>query len=376
MAAFRPLWRRHDGYVLRSFLAAFLVVACLLTALVVVADLGDRLDRIDKAEKMIRSAGETPVLAVLEYYATLLPFLWWRLLPLAALIAGAFSLTWLSRHNELAPLVVAGVPSRRIVLPILLAGVALAGTQVLVRETLSPRMSRRHEVLSRLLANRPPDRLGEVKHFDDPSGARLSMAAYLPQSLRVEDAFVHVRSDPATGGRRTLYRYPTLVWSAGTKAWLAERGGERIVLDPARPAGETRAIPAGERAPIDAPPSLLELTFREGSALGLSSSEIRELVDAYPGRPRLRLLLHEQRAVPVSLLVLLLVGLPFGVQLSRGGVIRRFLLCASLVALYEFLGSVATDLGARGELNPVVAAWSTNVVFGALGLVLFAGMET
>ena len=371
----RP-WRLHDGYVLRSYLGALVVTLLLLTALVVVADLGDRIDRISRSERVLRAAGETPLLAVLEYYATLLPFLWWRMLPLAALIGGTFALTWLSRHNELAPLVLAGVPTRRLVLPVLLAGVVLAATQVVVRETLAPSVSRRHETLARLLNGRASDRLTEVPHFHDPGGGRLSMGAYVPRSFRMEDAFVHLRADPAAGGKRGLYRYPSLVWDETRAEWVADRGGVLSVLDPADPAGEERALAAGSIAPLRAPPSLLELTFREGGALGLSSSEIRELVAAYPGRPRLRLLLHQQAAVPVSLVVLLLIGLPFSVQLAKGRTIRRFLACVATVALYQFTGTVATDLGARGELNPVVGAWLADVVFGALGLVLFAGMDT
>jgi lipopolysaccharide export system permease protein len=368
--------RRHDAYVLRSFLAAFAVTLLLLTVLVVIADLGERLDRMARSGKRLREAGESPPLAIVEHYATLVPFLWWRIVPLAALIGAAFSLTWLSRHNELAPIVLAGVSTRRMLLPVLVAACVLAAAQVVVRETLSPRLSRRHETLARLLNDRDKERLPEVPHFHDPTGARVSMASYLPRTRRMEDTLVHVRSDPTADGRRVLYRYPSLSWDADSRRWIAERGGVRSVLDAADPAGEERPIPSGEAAPIEAPPSLLELTFREGSALGLASTEIRELVEAYPARPRLRLLLHQQFTVPVSLFVLLLVGLPFCVRLAGGSVVRRFLLCAAVVALYELVGTVASDLGSRGELTPLVAAWLGNVVFGALGLVLFLGMET
>jgi lipopolysaccharide export LptBFGC system permease protein LptF len=262
------------------------------------------------------------------------------------------------------------------VLPLLVAAGVLAVLQVVVRETLAPGWSRRHETLARLLNDRDKERLPEVPHFHDPTGARVSMASYLPRSRRMEDTLVHVRSDPTADGRRVLYRYPSLGWDEARGRWVAEKGGVRSVLDPADPAGEERPIPSGEAAPIEAPPSLLELTFRQGSALGLSSREIRELVDAYPARPRLRLLLHQQFTVPVSLFVLLLVGLPFCVRLARGSVVSRFLVCAAIVALYELVGTVASDLGSRGELRPVVAAWLGNVVFGALGVVLFASMET
>jgi lipopolysaccharide export system permease protein len=119
------LWRRHDGYVLRSFLSALGSALLFLTALVIVYDLAERLDRLPDAWKAIRSTGRSPAGALVEYYATLVPFLWLKILPVAVLLAAGLSVTWLARANELAPLVNAGVPSRRVLRPILLAGVLL-----------------------------------------------------------------------------------------------------------------------------------------------------------------------------------------------------------------------------------------------------------
>ena len=74
--------------------------------------------------------------------------------------------------------------------------------------------------------------------------------------------------------------------------------------------------------------------------------------------------------------MLLLIGLPLSFHLGKGGVFRAFAKTLAIVALYFVAGSVLTDLGARGSLNPVVAAWSANVIFGALGIVLWLGIET
>jgi lipopolysaccharide export LptBFGC system permease protein LptF len=47
-----------------------------------------------------------------------------------------------------------------------------------------------------------------------------------------------------------------------------------------------------------------------------------------------------------------------------------------LAGAYYVLDGVVTDLGSRGALNPIVAAWASHVVFGALGIALLSGVET
>ena len=371
------LWRRHDGYVLRAFLAALGTALLFLTSMVVIYDLADRIDRLPRALKDLEGRGYTPVGVLLEYYATLIPFLWLKILPLAVLIAAGLSVTWLARQNELAPLVSAGVPTRRVLLPILLAAATLTGLQLLARETVVPVLSRRHEELHRLLS---PERKGrpdqDVPHVQDAGGGRLSMSLYASAEKRMEGAWITFAHDPAVSGARTAYRYPVLVWDPERFRWTAPRGGERHVLSVDDAGSAVAPLSPSDPVPLHLGPSLLELTLRQGAAMGLSSAEIAELSRAHPERARLKLLFHEQAAGPVSTLVLLLVGLPFSFHLSRGSVFRSFAKTLAIVALYFVAGSVLTDFGSRGALNPVVAAWSANVVFGALGIVLWTGLET
>jgi lipopolysaccharide export system permease protein len=373
------LWRRHDGYVLRSFLAALGTALLFLTALVVVYDLAERLDRLPDALKSLRARGRSPAGLLLEYYATLIPFLWLRILPIAALLAAGLSVTWLARSNELAPLVTAGVPSRRVLFPILVAGVVLVAAQLAARETLVPWLSRHHDDLQRILGSRRSDRLdafNDVPHLHDAGGGRLAAARYIPNERRLEDAWVTFVSDPAAGGVRTAYRYPLLVWEESGRRWTAERGGERWILDPTEAGSVTRVLVPSDPVPLLVDPSLLELTLRQAAAMGLSSAEIAALARDNPDKARFTVLLHQQRASSVATLVLLLIGLPLSWHLRRRGAFAAFLKGLAVVTLYFFVDTLASDLGVRGTLAPVVAAWFADVVFGALGITLLLGMET
>lgn len=369
--------RRHDRYVLRSFLAALGTAILFLSSLVIIYDLADRIDKLPKRADGLKALGYVPGWVVAEYYATLLPFLWIRILPVAGVIAAGATFTWLARQNELVPLVSSGIPTRRIVLPVLLAATVLAAAQSFVREAWVPRLSRRHHDLHRLLSDDRPERLKDVQHIQDTGGGRLSMAAYLPRSRRMEGAWITFPKDEGQGGRTVVMRYPVLQWSESDGRWVAERGGERRVLEPREAGAAAALLGPNDPVPLALEPSLLELTLREGAALGFSSGEIAKLARANPEKVRFTLLLHRQWASPFAGVVLLLLSLPLAIHLGRRvPFLPQFAKTVASTAIFFTVDSLVTDMGARGALNPIVAAWTATVVFGAWGLVQVASMET
>lgn len=372
------MMRRHDRYYLRQYLATLVATLAFLSVLVIVFDMADRIDDLPKASRQIRAVGRSPGGLLVEYYLTLLPFLWMKLMPFAALIAAGLVFTWLARANELVPVVTAGVPTLRLLLPVLLVGLLVAAGMTVARETVVPDLSRRHDDLHRVFKRSGRgDRLTDVKHLFDPDGGRVSMATYVPARRVMEVAWVTFRGRPTPDGPRdVVYQYPRLVWSEAADGWIAESGGTRCVLEPTESGANVSVVEAGARAPIAMRPSLLELTLRQATALGFSTAEIAMLADGYPENPSFRLLLHQQWAAPVSVVVLLMLGLPLVFRLGRARVFRSFAAVNGVVAAYYLCDAVLTDLGARGALNPVVGAWGAHVVFGALGVVLLSAVET
>lgn len=372
------IWRRHDRYILRSFLGILVTTLVFLSSLFVIYDIADRIDKLPKAFGAIARLGKSPGGALLEYYLTLLPFLWLRILPIAVLLAAGATLTWLTRQNELAPLVAAGVPTRRVLRPIFLAALGLAVLHTALRETVVPSLSRRHDDLHRLLTDPGKEnRFQDVPHFSDSLGGRVSMAAYYPREQRMEDVWITMRHEPGeVPGRVVAFRFPGVRWHTDEHEWVAERGGQRRVLEPVETGTDAQVLPPGTPVALALDPPLLELTLRQGAAIGFSSAEIAALARANPDKARFTLLLHQQWAAPVSMLVMLLLGIPMVFHLGRGHVFRSFAKTLALIAAYFLVDSIVSDMGARGTLSPVLAAWAPHVVFGALGLALMSGIQT
>lgn len=367
-------WRRHDGYVLRAFLAAFGAVLLFFTLTLVLVDLAERMRFLTRNWERLQAEGHAPLAMLARFYATLIPFVWLRILPFAVPMAAAFALARLARHQELVPLVTAGVSTRRVVLPILLAGAGIAGLMVAARATVVPDLNREHQTLNRMLTKRQPNRVSQVPHVHDAQGGRLSAGAFLPIRQRLEDAWITFPGSSDSSGE--IQRYPELVWDAGEGAWFAPQGGLRIPLD-AQYGGRYRLpIEPGARAPLSSRFELLEILCDADNSLGLSFQQSAALVRAHPDNAGVVVRHHQQITLPLSTLILLGLTLPACVAFGRHSALRGMLVALGLGALYFAASQLLADVAGTGALNPVVLAWLPTVVFGSLALSLFAGMRS
>lgn len=367
------MMRRHDRYILKAFWATFLAALLFLTIIVLVLDLSDRLSRVNRHWEGIQAAGHEPAVVLVEFYATLIPFVWLRLVPFCVPLAAAFCLSRLNRHNELTSLLTTGVSMRRVVWPIVLSGLIVAGGMIAAREYVVPKLSRHHMKVARILSKSRPNRIARVPHFHDSTGNRISMTAYLPIDQKCEGVWITAWGEDGKPVR--IQRYPELAWDGAQEVWIATRGGTSIPIDDV--SGELRRlpIPKGHIAPIKAHVSLLEISLTRQRSAGMSFTEMRELIRANPTNARFEMMFQELLTVPISTIVLLLLALPFCVHGGRRSALPGMLASLGMATLYFGGSFMLASLGGAGELNPVILAWMPTVVFGSLGIALFCGME-
>ncbi|MDA1259986.1 MAG: LptF/LptG family permease, partial [Planctomycetota bacterium] len=136
--------QRFDRYVLRVFLAWWLVVALALLGLFTALQLLGKSDEIQQA-------GEFGLgLADLGRYALLSqPYLLLTFGQYVTLLAALGAVMQLLKHREWVPVLTAGRSALRAVAPILLAAFALALSLSWMREAAAPRLMPEHEALHR-----------------------------------------------------------------------------------------------------------------------------------------------------------------------------------------------------------------------------------
>jgi len=160
----------------------------------------------------------------------------------------------------------------------------------------------------------------------------------------------------------------------GEVGWFPEEG----VLQPTERDADGRPRPAidlpYDRAlPLGFAPRELDLLTADEPA-SLPRRDLVALIARYPHNRRLRTELHSRTTRPLASLVLLLLGLPFVMRPGETSITIGLAVAVGASLSYFAVTMLFTELGNRGDLLPVAAAWTPPAFFGALALARLDGV--
>jgi lipopolysaccharide export system permease protein len=108
----------------------------------------------------------------------------------------------------------------------------------------------------------------------------------------------------------------------------------------------------------------------------LTTSELRRYIrtqrraNHLTGLAKYEVNLHYRYAFPLTCLIVVLMGIPLGMRVSRSGPLLGVGTALTLVVAFYFLNNITLALGEGGRIPPVAAAWMTNAIFTGVGTVL------
>ena len=124
-----------DRYMLRLFMKIFVICGLSLFGLYIVIDMVSNLD--DLMEQGDQQGSMFEVLY--QYYGARAFSFFDTTSALLSALAAIFAVTWVRKHNELTAIQAAGIPTARIVMPIIVASLCVALLAAASRETLLPK---------------------------------------------------------------------------------------------------------------------------------------------------------------------------------------------------------------------------------------------
>ena len=82
--------------------------------------------------------------------------------------------------------------------------------------------------------------------------------------------------------------------------------------------------------------------------------------------------LHSKISFPLVSIIMVMIGMPFALKSGRRGGIAVGVVISIIIGFsYWVVFAVNTSLGYNGIIPPIVAAWLTNFIFAALGILMF-----
>jgi lipopolysaccharide export LptBFGC system permease protein LptF len=357
--------------VLRRFVGAYGLCLAGFLMLYLVIDFSMRVETLFDAAPAMRKAGLAFWPLVLEFYGTRLVWFATILGPFLTLFAAIAALIAFGRHNELTPMIAAGRSHHRVLAPVYAFAALVAAAFALAEDQIVPPLMKRNAAIENTF---DPGKHGDAPpHLrDEATGNICSAQKWLPSQQRLLDVHVLSYHDPT--GRLPDGRFDAaaLVFARNKKTkvvgWYPVDG----TLTPNAP-GVGGALPPLRRLPPDEPIAfkMMPRDVDLATALaepGLTRAELTALIAAHKDRYDLMMQLLTRLSRPASSLVLLLVGLPFVLRHGQRTIAAGLGVALCTCGAYMAVDFFCRQLGNRGEIAPLVAAWFAPALFGSVAI--------
>ena len=362
-----PTLRR---YFLREVTIPFLLSIGVFTFILLIA-------RMLKLVELVVNRS-VPVLQIAKLFAYILPTFLEVTVPMALLLAVLLSIGRLSADSEIVALKTSGISLYQMVVPV----IAFTGLVTLLALLLALYArpwgnSNLKASLYRIVKTRASAGLRERVFNDDFAGLVIYVEHIEPPGDQLEGILIADARDP--NQRNTvLARNGFLV--ANEEAHIVTLR----LLD-----GSIHTFLPGEKSyhktdfttydvSLNLAVALARFSQREKDAQEMTVPELRDVIAqrAAAGRPVNAELveLHRKFSLPFACLVFGLIGVPLGVQPVRAVRSRSFSVSLALIFVYYLLLTAGEAMAEKGTLPAIVGLWIPNVIFGALGLVLFVAV--
>jgi lipopolysaccharide export system permease protein len=285
-------------------------------------------------------------------------------MPMAMGFAASLAINRLARDSETTPMRMAGVPFRRIVLPLAGVGLVASVSSYLLAEKVAPWANEKGNQIVRQIWMQSAVPTAQPNVFLHAEGYTF----YIGWLNKGSNDVFNLRDVLVYDTRRQGYPVWYIAPEATTtrRFWTLRRVVRRDIGKDGLSTVETY-LPeltidlakdmdfiGGAQTPEEMTGDQLMAQIRMLTQTG-ASNLARSYAVQY----------HSRFALPLACLILAVLSAPISLRFSRGGTFVGILVSIIVGFLYWNIMILTKILGENGVLPPVVAAWSMNALFGA-----------
>lgn len=354
--------RLIDRYIIRQFLVTALFSLAAVLVIFIVIDAMEKLDDfIDK------QAGWD---IILLYYLYFMPEIIKLIIPIAMLLASLFVTARLSAQGEWTAFKSSGASLYRLLFPYLLVAMLVSGLSIYFNGWVVPSANKEKFTIERVYLHKDvvsasgsniyvqdsPTRILSLGYFDDTRNiaSRVSI-----QDFSIADPTVMVERVDAV----------TMLWDSSSSQWMLNNGTRRWFSGGKERIDEFAVQPAGT---LHFNPEDLRKKQRKPDEM--SYYDMKEFIEnqrrAGQDVSRWEVDFYSKISFPFATVIVVLFGVPFSSIRRRGGVGVQLGISLLICFVYLIFMKVSQVFGYNGDVNPLLTAWSANILFFAAALVV------
>jgi lipopolysaccharide export system permease protein len=307
----------------------------------------------------------------LVYFLGTIPMIVTQIIPLAVLMGVFMTIGTLSHSNELTAMRAGGMSLPRITLPLLVMGLIISLTVLAANEWLVPITTREANRVYRFDVEKEQQlTITRDKVWLKDGNALVNIRLVIPgqnllQGISIQELYANGRPASRIDATRATYSAGTWHGENVTTTRFSATSGE--VVDVVKSA--TAALP-------------LTKNPKDFSAISERNDEMTISFLAYMAQrvknegydpTRYRVDMHGRLATPFASLIMAILGIPFALQRGRGSSPAVGIAISIFIGIsYHLFQGMMLALGYSGSIPILLAAWTPNALFGALGITLLA----
>ncbi len=352
-----------EKYMLRLFLGPLFYCIFIFISLYVVMDIFGHIDDLIAAHM---GAG-----LLVYYYLLLIPNTLVQVTPISILISTMYTLGNLVRHNEMIAFRASGISIWNILRPIMLTGVFISFFMLILNDRLVPittatfikireeKIERKRNVSSaKVIKNAAIYGTGNKIIY-----ARL----YDPKMKTLKDIVIQEQDRKQNIIAKTTAKEAKWV----KEGWAAFNITTYKLSEDGQITGEPQFQHRGKLNIEEGPGEFLHQKY---NIEALSFSELQSYIKRLSGASGtvlqgLKVEACSRISYPFANLIAIIIGAAFSVRVKRrGGRLLGVGLGLLIGLLFYGLFAISIALGKGGLMPPLLAAWSSNIIFGILGI--------
>ncbi len=351
--------KKLDWYIAKKFVASFFFAIMILAVIACVIDYSE------KVEDFV--AHKAPALAILNYFKNFIPHISALLFPLFIFIATIFFTSKLAYKSEIIAILASGVSYQRFMRPYMIGGIFLCTLSLVANHWIVPAANKERLRFEDTYIHGTYHSSGRNPHL------RLSKDLYvyvMYYDYTVNTGY-HFTAEiiDDTYLKQKIYA-ERAVYDSIKKEWKLSQVRIRKnngIAEEFRTLGDTTM-----KFPFK------PLDFEEDEAIkdALTTPELNRYIEREKlrGRETLNFFYIEKyrrTAQPVAGLILTIIGVCIASRKVRGGSGLHLAIGIVISALYIMAMQFTTTFSTKAGLNPMLAVWIPNFLFGIIAAYLF-----
>jgi LPS export ABC transporter permease LptG len=352
-----------DRYVLQKFLLPFVYCFFGFLAIWFIFDLSDNLQDFMQ--------GQVGFSVLLRYYQSQIPEIIVLSLPFCALLALLYSLTSMSRTNEIISMLGAGQSVFRVLFPLFIIGFILTVVSAYFNYESVPHAAMTKKQMLREIKRGKEITTGISGHL---FRNREDLRTWFIRRVTVDNQLMDIEILQEDGNYNItkIWYAKGAVYEPSSKNWSLSRGKFVEMNEDGRVTKseffDDLVIPGWSETPWRISSSVMNPDY-------LSVDELRDYLKFNFDFPEKRLApyrthLHYRWALPWMCFLAFLIAAPLGIVYSRRGILGVVALAIGLFVLAFLSSYLFIALGKGSRISPFTAAWAPIAFFFGVGLIL------